>query len=340
MKKEYIILIALIIGLGAYLGLKKEDRVHYELPVVAAVDTDKIDRLEITKDAISVTLNKTGDNWTLTDKKFPADPSAIESILDTVRDLKLSALVSEAGDLLRYELDPPNAVKVKAFAGPDEKRAFTIGKTAPSFNHTYIILAGDKKIYQADKSFRNNFDKSVDDLRDKLIFEAKTEAITTLTLEKEGKSVILTKAVPALGLAENQDENPTENKDQPNEEDKQKTADQEAAVWQLADGGQADQEAAANLLSSLSRLECTSFLSDPEAAALKKEVPLCKITLENDQVLSLNLFQQNGKEDMAGKASSTPYPFSLASYKANDIVSYVDKLLGIEKTEESGPDKE
>lgn len=49
MKKEYTILIVLIIALGAYLGLKKDGRVHYELPVPAAVDRDKIDRLEIKK---------------------------------------------------------------------------------------------------------------------------------------------------------------------------------------------------------------------------------------------------------------------------------------------------
>ena len=42
-------LILLIVGLGAYLGLKKDDRLHYDLPVPAAVDTLKIDQLEITK---------------------------------------------------------------------------------------------------------------------------------------------------------------------------------------------------------------------------------------------------------------------------------------------------
>ncbi len=192
MKKEYIILIILIIGLGAYLGLKKDDQLHYELPVPGAVDIKKIDRLEITKDKRTIIFSKADKGWTLTDEHFPADPSAVDSILDTVKDLKLSALVSEASDRIRYELDPPNAIRVKAFEGKDEKRNFTIGKTAPSFNHTFVMLGNDKRIFQADKSFRNNFDKETDGFRNKLILESDAKNLQKITLEKGGKTTHLT----------------------------------------------------------------------------------------------------------------------------------------------------
>lgn len=322
MKKEYIILILLIIGLGAYLGLKKDNRIHYELPVPAAVDTQKTDRLEITKDKLTIVFSKTENGWTLTDKNFPAAPSAIDSMLDTVKNLNLSALVSEASDLVRYELDPPNAVRVRVFEGKDEKLNFSIGKTAPSFNHTFVMLANDKRIFQADKSFRNNFDKAADDFRDKLILESDARKIQKLTLEKGGKTINLIPGKPVDKAA--------------SEEKKAGTA----VVWQYEDGTKADQAAASDLLSSLSRLECQAFLNEKDAGALKKETALCKITLENDGELSLNLFQQEGKEDMAGIVSSSPYAFSLASYKAKDIVSYVNTLVGLEQTEESGPGQE
>ncbi|PIE61874.1 MAG: hypothetical protein CSA29_01120 [Desulfobacterales bacterium] len=315
MKKEYIILIALIIGLGAYLGLKKGDRIHYELPVPPAVDIEQIDRIELTKAQRTITLNKSETGWTLTDQKFPADQTAVDNILDIVKELKLSALVSEAGDLIRYELDPPNAVTLSAFAGEDEKRVFTIGKTAPSFNHTYVMLDGDKRIYQADKSFRNHFDASVQDLRDKLIFEVKADTIKKITLAKDGKSAVFIKSPP--------------------DADK-KTDDAKASDWQSAEGSSIDKAALDNLLSSLSHLECSEFLTDPAAEALIKDAPSCKITLENGQILNLDLFQQNGKADMVGTTSYTPYIFSLAAYKVDDILSYVDKLLGIEKIEETG----
>ena len=113
MKKEYIILIILIIGLSAYLALKKEGRVHYELPAVPEVDTARIDRIEISKADRLVVLNKEENSWTVTDKKFPANPDDVTQILDTLKQIKLSALVSEAKDLARYDLDDPRAVKVR-----------------------------------------------------------------------------------------------------------------------------------------------------------------------------------------------------------------------------------
>lgn len=320
MKKEYVILIVLIIGLGAYLGLKKDDRVHYELPVPATVDTGKTDRLEIKKGNLAIVLNKEEKGWTLTEKAFPADESAVGNLLDTVKKIKLSALVSEASDLVRYELDPDNAIVVKAFAGKDEQRAFTIGKTAPSFNHTFIMLGNDKRIFQADKSFRNNFDKSVDEFRDKLVLEFKPGEIKKITLEKQGKTVTLT-------AVKSKKESP----------EKDTTGDKTPeTTWRFDDGSIADQTVAKDLLSSLSHLECQSYLNEPEAAQIKKLTALCKITLKREEALSLNLFEQDGKESMAGTASSSPYAFSLASYKAGDIVSYVDKLLGLEKPEKSG----
>lgn len=311
MKKEYIILIILIIGLGTYLGVKKDGRIHYDLPIPARVDTQKIDRIEITKDDNTIGFTRAKEGWTLTDSKFPADPSAVDNMLDTINDLRLSALVSEAGDRVRYELDPPNAIRVKAFEGTHEKQNFAIGKTAPSLNHTFVMLDTDKRIFQADKSFRNHFDKSVDDFRNKLIFESDAKKLKKITLEKGGKTTTL---VPVS----------VETK----------------IVWQFEDGTRADQEAASNLTSALSRLECRAFMNQENAQGLNQETALCKIKLENETILDLNLFDQAGSEDMAGTASSSPYAFILASYKAGDILSYVDTLLGFKKTETTQSDQQ
>ncbi len=318
MKKEYLILIALIVGLSAYLAFKKDDQVHYELPVLAAVDSKTIDRVDITHDKEALTLSKGDKGWTVTEGKYPVDQTAMDSILSAVKDLKLSALVSEAGDKIRYELDTEHAIQVKAYAGETEKRTFVIGKTAPSFNHTFVMLKDGNKIYQADKSFRNDFAKNVDDLRDKLVLNFETETIKKISLEKAGVTRTLVFNTP---------EPPKEDE---NQTDKTPEA---AGTWQFEDGMAADKTAAEDLLSSLSHLECQGYLKAAEAKALENEKALCKISLENGTVLSLNLFEQTTGETMAGQSSLTPYAFTLDSYKAKDIVSYVDKLLGLEKKE-------
>ena len=335
MKKEYIILILLIIGLGAYLGLKKDNQVHYELPTIPQVDTARIDRVEISKADRLVVLNKGENGWTVTDKKVPANPDDIEPMLGTLKAIKLSALVSEAKDLARYELDDTHAVKVRALAGQEAVRSFVIGKTAPSYNHTFIYLDDkDRTVYQANGNFKSQFDKEIADFRDKKVLEFDPASVKKVTLEKQGQVVTLVKS------------HTPETTDQEKDETKNKeplTAEKpilEESTWKNQDGSVTDQKTISDLLSSLSKLECQAFLDEDKAARLKEIQPSCKILLENDNAFILNLFNKNDDQDVEGSCSYTPYAFTLTSYKAEDIVSYTDKLLGIEPQESTESDKE
>lgn len=336
MKKEYIILIILIIGLGAYLGLKKDDQVHYELPTIPQVDTTRIDRVEISKDGRLVALNKTEKGWTVTDKNFPANPDDLEQMLGTLKQIKLSALVSEAKDLARYELDDTHAVKVRALAGKEVLRSFVIGKTAPSYNHTFICLddlSGDKDqtVYQANGNFKSQFDKAPGDFRDKNVLGFDPDSVKKITLEKQGKTVTLVKAQTPKTTEDATDETKEDPTDETKEDPTAEKAPPQETVWKNEAGPVADQKSVSALLSSLSKLECQAFLDDDKAARLKEIQPSCKILLENDKTFVLTLFNKNEHQDVEGSCSYTPYAFTLTSYKAEDIISYTDKLLGIEQ---------
>ncbi|MDX9962659.1 DUF4340 domain-containing protein [Desulfobacter postgatei] len=331
MKKEYIILTILIIGLVAYLGLKKDNQVHYELPTIPQVDTTRIDRVEISKADRLVVLNKGENGWTVTDKKFSANPEDIEQMIGTLKAIKLSALVSEAKDLARYELDDTHAVKVKALAGKEAVRSFVIGKTAPSYNHTFIYLDDkDRTVYQANGNFKSQFDKEIADFRDKKVLEFDPAGVKKVTLEKQGQIVTLIKSQTPETTDQEKDEikkNLIEKKPVPKE-----------SIWKKEDGSVTDQKTISDLLSSLSKLECQAFLDEDKAARLKEIQPSYKILLENDKTFILNLFNKNENQDVEGSCSYTPYAFTLTSYKAEDIVSYADKLLGIQQQDstESG----
>jgi hypothetical protein len=334
MKKEYIILIIIIIGLGAYIGLKKDNQVHYELPTIPQVDTTRIDRLEISKADRVVTLDKSEKGWTVTDKRFPANTDEINQILSTLKEIKLSALVSEAKDLSRYELDDPHALKVNALAGNEVVRSLVIGKTAPSYNHTFIYLDDkDRTVYQANGNFKNKFDKPAADFRDKKVLAFDPDSMKKITLEKQGKTVTLVKT-PASEKS-NQEKDETQ-KDLTAE----KTTPEKVATWKNEDGSAVDQKNISDLLSSLSKLECQAFLDDDKAARLKEKEPSCKVSLENDNTFVLNLFDKNDNQDIEGSCSYTPYAFTLTSYKAEDIVSYTNKLMGMEQQDSTESDQE
>lgn len=331
MKKEYIILIILIIGLIAYLGLKKDNQVHYELPTIPQMDTTRIDRVEISKADRLVVLNKGENGWTVTDKKFSANPEDIEQMIGTLKAIKLSALVSEAKDLARYELNDTHAVKVKALAGKEAVRSFVIGKTAPSQNHTFIYLDDkDRTVYQANGNFKSQFDKESADFRDKKVLEFDPAGVKKVTLEKQGQIVTLIKSQTPKTT--------DQEKDETKKDLIEKKPLHEESTWKKEDGSVTDQKTISDLLSSLSKLECQAFLDEDKAARLKEIQPSCKILLENDKTFILNLFNKNENQDVEGSCSYTPYAFTLTSYKAEDIVSYADKLLGIQQQDstESG----
>lgn len=331
MKKEYIILIILIIGLIAYLGLKKDNQVHYELPTIPQVDTTRIDRVEISKADRLVVLNKGENGWTVTDKKFSANPEDIEQMIGTLKAIKLSALVSEAKDLARYELNDTHAVKVKALAGKEALRSFVIGKTAPSHNHTFIYLDDkDRTVYQANGNFKSQFDKESADFRDKKVLEFDPAGVKKVTLEKQGQIVTLIKSQTPKTT--------DQEKDETKKDLIEKKPLHEESTWKKEDGSVTDQKTISDLLSSLSKLECQAFLDEDKAARLKEIQPSCKILLENDKTFILNLFNKNENQDVEGSCSYTPYAFTLTSYKAEDIVSYADKLLGSQQQDstESG----
>lgn len=315
MKKEYLILVLLIFALSAYLVFKKDNQQNYTLPKIVKIEKGEIDRLIITRKNIPIELTKKKDTWGITDKNYAADMAAVNKLLDVTRNLKASGLISEKLDISRYELDDDHSVEVKAFKGKNLLLLFKIGKTAPSGNHTFIMLEGDTRIYQADQNFKNDFNTSVETLRDKQVLTFKNDAIKQITIKKDGVSKILT-AVP------------------PKEDTKK-----DPVSWKLEDGSSPDKEALTNLLSSLSFLTCERFSDSLSKDDLEKKAPLLNIILENKPPIVLNLFEQKNGDTLVGTSSMSPYPFVLESYKEKDILSYADKLAGLVK-EEKETDKE
>jgi len=311
MKKEYVILAVLILALSAYLAFKKDNQSNYALPESIIIDSGKIDRIMISKGDKTIELSQKDDTWVLTDKEFSADMPSVNNLLDVIRDLKITDLISENKDFIRYELDDGNSIEVKAFKGSGALIEFKIGKIAPSFNHTFVMLANDTHIYQANKSFREFFDKSIDDLRDKKVLSFKEDSIKKLILEKDGTSKTL---------------KTSESKD-----DKGKPL----VSWKFEDGSSPDKETMNNLLSSLSFLKCEGFSDSFPKTDLEKEVPSCKITLENDTLIVLHFFDGKNEDKIMATSSMSPYSFFLESFKAKDILSYVDKLAGLERKEEN-----
>ncbi len=311
MKKEYLILIALILLFSAYLFLHKENRDHYTLPEIKKIDPSQLTGLILEKKDGAIRFTRKDKQWVLTDKAYPADQASVDSVLDALKILKLSALVSEKQALKRYELDDEHRILIKAVKGDEPVFEVTLGKTAPSQNHTFVMLKDDKNIYHAVGNLKSHFEKTVEDFRDKNVMEFKEVSLKRIILEKDGKS-------KTLVLREAKAEET---------KDKKKTA----AVWTSEDGAPIDHGAVSNLLSTLSSLKCLQYLDSPVKTELEKNKPLGKIILENETRLELMVFKGDKEEQINGISSMNGYAFELSRFNGKEIISNIDKLLGIQK---------
>ena len=324
-KKEYIILAVLIAALSGYLFWQRQAPTAYRLPTLPQLARADITRLEIDRPGQkAVYLKKAKGLWSVGAEEFPADPDKVNGMLDIVESLNLTALVSEAKSYERYELDEAHRIRVRAWAGDGLKRDLAIGKSAPTYRHTFVTVAGDPNVYHAREDFRSRFDRDLDQLRDKSVLKFKIDDIQAVTLQSGSGPALRLARPPAAAAAAEQ---------------KTKAATPPAAKWldaagQPADGGTVDQ-----MLGSLATLECASYLYDQTKADLEKTKADYTVALEGDKARRLALFAPGalgaGDKQRAGISSANDYPFVLSAFLSGELAEQIDKLMGKEKPKET-----
>ena len=104
-KKEYCILVLLIVLLSIYLIFKKTDRNHYEIPKLPVIATNTVTKIEIIKPDSTIVLNKKDPDWLIAPHDYPADPDRIKKMLKAIKKIILTNMVSESKNYNRYNLD-------------------------------------------------------------------------------------------------------------------------------------------------------------------------------------------------------------------------------------------
>ena len=326
-KKEYVILGVVILALGTYLLLNQQDRIHYALPETADLDATKITKIEITKAGKTVSLTRQDDQWRLTPGDYPADQTQVERMLKSVAELTVTALVSETQNYARYDLDADRRIDVQAYEGNQLVRRFMVGKAASTFRHTHVLLGEDKNVYHAAGSFRWEFDKPVDDLRDKKVLDFERGMITEIAIETDDKQLVITKQAPPPAKAEPAgDKSDNEAAQAPAPPDR----------WLTADGQAVDAADVEQFLSALAPLKCSTFLETEQKNALTD--PQVRLQLKGAETAkTLDLFPPSAEaeSDYAGISSDSPYPFTLAEFDVTKIKDFYTAITGIEKSTES-----
>jgi len=319
LKKEYFILTAILVALILYLALHQSNRTHYQLPELSEISGKHISKLEITTAGNSIIFNQKDDTWNIEPKGYRADSTKIKNILNIIEKLKLTALVSESKNYIRYDLSNDKNIHVKAWQGNNLLREFDIGKTAPTYKHTFVKLPNDPNVYHARGDFRRNFDRSVDDFRDKTVLSYSQNTIQGIKITHEGKTISLSRKEIPESLPEKKDEPAAK----ASKEAKTKT------VWEDTKGHEVAPSKVSSLLSFLNSLECERYFDDLKKEDFKN--PIYTVTLKGETEYSLLVFSKNDKnaKNYSAISSDNESPFSLSDTQVDTIKSKLGEILNL-----------
>ncbi|MEE9537250.1 MAG: DUF4340 domain-containing protein [Desulfobacterales bacterium] len=319
-KKEYIILILIIVGLSVYLFMRSSDRTFYELPKIAGLEQDQITKIEISKGGDSIVLNKKDNKWHLEPHGYLADTNTVKDMLNVLGAFTLTTLVSESKDYVRYDLNAEKRITVKAWQQEALKRNFDIGKSASSFRHTFVRIDGDSRVFHARDNFRGKFELTADNLRDKNVLSFKSTDIREIQIAKDKKSLKLVRSqVPVTPQQEKSDNAP------------------QVAVkfeWQSSDGTKGNDPNLNRLLSTLASLNCDKYINDRKKEAFS--APIYAVKLKGSQDYQLDIFAKLQKDDenYPAVSSASDYPFFLSDSQVQQIMKDPSEFLEKKKKAE------
>ncbi len=325
LKKEYIVLLLVIVALSLYLTMRSKDQTHFELPRLDSVESKSIDRLVIARTGETIELTRKDDKWYLVPKDYPADGIKANNMVKAAADLTVTALVSESKNYERYDLNDHKKIHLQAMAGKTVLRNVDIGRLAPTNQHTFVKLEGDPRVYHARGNMRRTFDQTVAELRDETVLNFEKDAITGLRIEKGDHALALTK----------------KEKEKPAEEKKEAETSSPPAKpeiqWQDKEGRPAKNADVAKVLNSFFQVKCDGYMADDAKQGLQD--PLWTVTFEADgKTFLLSVFAPATKEaeEYPAISSGTPYAFLLNKGRVETLIKQLDALLGSEDGKKDG----
>ena len=290
---RYALPLAIIAALSVYLVVRRDDRLHYELPVVPPMAEAAVDRVEVERGDARVVLERTEDGWLIDGPGYPAEPRIVDGMVRVAATLTLSDLIAEEPTYGRYGLDETEAITATFLEGADRLRVLRIGKRAPTYSHTYVLIDDDPRVYQATGDLTRAFSTQEQVLRDKSILSFETADISAISVRTAAGTLELRRGVP-----------PTQ---------------EESVTWSAVGGGDRDPETIRRALDRLAGMVATRFVEAvPEAA------PLVDVEFRGAETSHRLTIYPKADSAHVATSSDVDGPFVLLPVLLNDVFAAFD----------------
>lgn len=257
----------------------------------------------------SFSIVKDGEKWFLGDEKYPANQSSVDTLISSIQEIRALDNVGKSTNealISRYELEESKSICVTAKAGDSVLRKIKLGKNSDTGVQGYAVIDDKNDIYLVSGNLRNTFDKSIDELRSKIVLGLDKPSLKSASINyANGETWTLSRS----GTGEN-------------------------IVWSISGYDcSLDADKSKNWLESLASLTTTRWYSDQEAASLNGEKELSVELISDTSSVTLDIYKlpfdtstEGASEKYYGKSSASPYTFELASYSVQKYLKNPEEL--------------
>jgi hypothetical protein len=244
-------------------------------------------------------------------------------MLGAIADFELTSLVSQSRNYMQYELADDTKIGLDIFTRDGLAMKFDIGKTASTYNHTYVRFENDAGVYQVKGNIRNTFDIDIERLHDKSVLSVARESVTGVSVAGgEGSFTILkselvepvdvSEVVPAVG-----DEEPAAG--EPDTQPRQEPS------WRTDDGAPIDEDAINRVINQFTNLRCDGFIYGRSKEDLGQ--PVFTISVMGTEQAELSIFEKRDDDKYPAVSSQSDFPFLLSKWKAGQIMKKREDLV-------------
>jgi hypothetical protein len=176
------------------------------------VDAGRISAIEIYPKVTGgekIRLEKEDEMWWAesADKKFPADPTIANSMIDELNRVKPESVVGVNKDRWeQYEVTDSLGTRVKLFSGNDLLADLVIGKfsfSQPRKMTSYVRLTGENEVYGVDGMLGMTFNRNLNAFRNKRVISSNSSDWTKLVFHYPAdSSFVLQKAGSSWSVGE------------------------------------------------------------------------------------------------------------------------------------------
>jgi hypothetical protein len=195
--RSFLALLAILIGLGAYLYFVESGRTPGavdEGDLAFTLEADEIERLRVTSASGERTaLERADDAWRIVDPiAAPADAGEVSGLTSSLASLRVQRALDDITDFGPFGLDAPRIVV--QFTAESRDRQLALGLKTPPGSDIYARVDDEPRVILVPVYLESTFDRGTFDLRDKTVVRAEREAVNTLVITAGGRTTELVRA--------------------------------------------------------------------------------------------------------------------------------------------------